>query len=230
VAASAPLRFTLNMHGLGTPHSGVPDSERRYWCDAGTFEALLDEMVRLDGEYAGKVSFHVTFDDGNKSDLTIGVPALKARDLTATFFVCSDRLGDPAYLSVVDLGLMEADGMTIGCHGASHIPLRGVTPDTLEYETRRAKIRLEDALGHEVSAFAIPFGSYDRKVMKALDPFDEIHTSDHQLSRTGTRLVMRHSYVDSWEPGTLSSFVKNAPAGFRAMVVQAKLAAKRLRP
>ncbi|MDK3075184.1 hypothetical protein QO034_19020 [Sedimentitalea sp. JM2-8] len=85
--ASAPLRFTLNMHGLGTPHPGVPDSERRYWCAEDTYETLLDEIVRLAAEHVGDISFHVTFDDGNKSDLAIGVPALKARGLAATFFV-----------------------------------------------------------------------------------------------------------------------------------------------
>lgn len=168
--ASAPRRFTLNMHGLGTPHSGVPDGERRYWCAADTYEALLDEMVRLAAEHAGAIGFHITFDDGNKSDLAIGVPALKARGLTATFFVCSDRLDDPAYLSRSDLRQVEAEGMTIGCHGASHVPLRGVTPEVLDVETRGAKARREDALGHRVSEFAIPFGSCDRKVMTLRRP------------------------------------------------------------
>ncbi|MDK3075183.1 polysaccharide deacetylase family protein [Sedimentitalea sp. JM2-8] len=120
--------------------------------------------------------------------------------------------------------------MTIGCHGASHIPLRRVTSEVLDYETRGAKTRLEDTLGHRISEFAIPFGSYDRKVMKALDPFDKVYTSDHQMSAFDARIVMRHSYVKDWKRETPRTYIQNAPTGMKSAVMRARMAAKRLRP
>ena len=40
----------------------------------------------------------ISFDDGNASDLEIGLPALLERGLTATFFVLAGRLGRPGSL------------------------------------------------------------------------------------------------------------------------------------
>ena len=86
----------LNFHGLGTPHSGVGADEEPFWLPRRTFVAMIDRIAFM-GEDAGAPT-SITFDDGNASDATIALPELVKRGLTATFFVCADRIGMPHYL------------------------------------------------------------------------------------------------------------------------------------
>ena len=222
--------FTMNFHGLGEPHSNVGRDEARFWSTEDDFKKFLDAIVEFRSRLERKTEIRITFDDGNKSDLLIGVPALVERGLDATFFVCSDRLRSPVYLSTFDLGEMEAIGMRIGCHGATHVPLRRLDNQRLKAETADARTRLSEALGHRISAFAIPFGSYDRRVMSALKSFDEVHTSDSQASPPGARIVTRHSYMNEWSVEAFQENVANLPTGPKAWLGRTKLLIKRLRP
>lgn len=223
-------RFTINFHGLGEPHSNVMQDESRFWCDEREFERFLDAIIDFQSKPQRETEIRITFDDGNKSDLRIGVPALVERGLDATFFVCSDRLRNPIYLSPTDLAEMESRGMMIGCHGATHVPLRGLDNQRLKAETTNARAKLSDMLGHGVSSFAIPFGSYDRRVMNALKDFDEVHTSDFQASRPGSRIVTRHSYICGWSVEDFRKTVANLPTGPKAWLGKTKLLVKRFRP
>lgn len=220
----------MNFHGLGEPHSNVEQDETRFWCTEHEFKRFLDAIVELQSRPERKTEIRITFDDGNKSDLLIGVPALVERGLDATFFVCSDRLRNPVYLNPTDLSEMESRGMRVGCHGATHVPLRGLDNQRLKAETADARAKLSDVLGHGVSSFAIPFGSYDRRVMNALKNFDEVHTSDFQASRPGARIVTRHSYMSGWSVEAFQKNVANLPTGPKAWLGQTKLLIKRLRP
>lgn len=222
--------FTLNFHGLGVPHSGATEAEIPHWCSEDLYKRFLDAVVELRDTLSQTTKFQITFDDGNKSDLAIGVPALVERGLDATFFVCSARLNDPAYLDPDDLAEMRAQGMTIGCHGATHIPLRGLDDQTLKAETIDARAVLEDALGDSVSAFAIPFGSYDRRVLAALTGFKHVHTSDFQIARVGARMVTRHGYHTGWGVDDFRASAIAPPTGPKAMIGKAKLLIKKMRP
>lgn len=221
--------FTLNFHGLGMPHSNVGQDEIKYWCGEDEYKRFLDAVVRLNAQPERKAQIKITFDDGNKSDLLIGVPALIERGLNATFFVCSDRLKDPTYLSQADIQEMEANGMKIGCHGATHVPLRKLGNQRLKAETTDARSKISEALGHDVSSFAIPFGSYDRRVMTALKDFSAVYTSDFQTCYPGTRIIPRHSYTSGWNVDAFQENVTNLPTGPKAWLGQAKLMVKRLR-
>jgi peptidoglycan/xylan/chitin deacetylase (PgdA/CDA1 family) len=220
----------LNFHGLGTPHADVKEDEAPHWCPEDEYKRFLDAVVDLRKKLKQTTEIRITFDDGNKSDLAIGVPALVERGLDATFFICSERLDDPVYLNKVDLADMRAQGMQIGCHGATHIPLRGLDDPTLKAETVDARAALSTALGDEVSSFAIPFGSYDRRVLAALKTFDEVHTSDFQISRSGARMVTRHGYYTGWTVQDLEAAASNLPSGPKALLGRAKLLIKRVRP
>ncbi len=222
-------RFTLNFHGLGKPHTNVKADEARYWCPEDEYKRFLDAVVELRVKLKQTAEFRITFDDGNQSDVSIGVPALVERGLDATFFICSERLKDPVYLSRADLADMRAQGMQIGCHGATHIPLRGLDDETLQTETVDARAKLSAAIGDEISSFAIPFGSYDRRVMAALKTFQEVHTSDGQVSRAGERIVTRHSYHTGWGAKAFQASASNLPTGPKALFGRAKLLIKRAR-
>jgi peptidoglycan/xylan/chitin deacetylase (PgdA/CDA1 family) len=75
--------FTL--HGIGSPHQGVPSDEPFYWVTQQAFVSLLQIIVA--GRETSTLPIDITFDDGNESDAVIALPELAKRDLSATFFV-----------------------------------------------------------------------------------------------------------------------------------------------
>jgi peptidoglycan/xylan/chitin deacetylase (PgdA/CDA1 family) len=156
----------LNFHGLGMPHSGVGADEEPFWLSRRTFVAMIDRIAFM-GEDAGAPT-SITFDDGNASDATIALPELVKRGLTATFFVCADRIGLPHYLdrSAID-DLLQA-GMAIGSHGMRHRDWRKLDDGALDEEISGARARLADVCGKPVQMASIPFGSYDRRVLARL--------------------------------------------------------------
>lgn len=151
----------LCFHGIGTPGRALEPNEENFWVEPGQFEALLDVAARYPW-------VHITFDDGNKSDVELALPALQRRDLTAEFFIISGRLGEPGSLAASDVrGLVRA-GMTIGSHGMRHRPWRAMNSHELHEELTGAQATIAEAAGQPVRHVSCPFGSYDRKVLKAI--------------------------------------------------------------
>lgn len=155
----------LNFHGLGRPPAGISDCERRYWLPASIFENVLDEILEPPPRTP---PVFLTFDDGNRSDLEIALPALLRRGIRATFFVCAGRLGRQDYVNAAGLRALAAEGMSIGSHGYSHVDWRRLDEADLDVELEGARRRLEDALGAPIVEASIPFGSYDRRVLARL--------------------------------------------------------------
>lgn len=184
--------IVANFHGIGTPPAGIDPGERPYWLSAEQYHRALDALVS-----SGR-PFLVTFDDGNLSDLAIGVPACVERGIATIVFACSGRIGTPGYLSAADLReLAGLPGCAIGSHGAVHRPWTGLAGSALDAEVAQSKARIEDALGRPVTAAGLPFGRYDRHVLSAAAKagYVEVYSSDGspRLSRRGVqpRLSLR---------------------------------------
>ena len=107
----------LCFHGIGTPERELEPGEEDYWISQETFLAVLDDVA----QHRDAV---VSFDDGNASDVEIGLPALVERDLRATFFVLAGRLDAPGCLSSADLGFGKID-----CNEARFGKARGERKD-----------------------------------------------------------------------------------------------------
>lgn len=194
-------RIVFNFHGVGAPHAGLPADELPYWCPADLYLRLLDTIAQTPASTG--VPVEITFDDGNRSDLDIAAPALAERGLSATFFVCSGRLDDRRYLDADALQALVSLGMRVGSHGRDHLDLRRVDLATLAQETDGSLRTLSAALGAAVDTFAIPFGSYDRRVLGALGSYRVIYNSDQVRAGPGDRrIVPRVSYVAGWGPET----------------------------
>ena len=88
--------------------------------------------------------------------------------------------------------------MKIGSHGWSHIDWRKTDDVTLNQEINSAKRKIEDTIGRKVDSLAIPFGSYDRRIMNMLGGFDRIYTSDTGLVPVSGRVFQRWSYQKDW--------------------------------
>src|SRR5687767_10674733 len=83
--------INICFHGIGTPGRDLEPGESRYWIGVDTFHRVLDDLVTWP-------AVRISFDDGNASDVEIGLPGLLSRGLTADFFVLAGRLGAPGSL------------------------------------------------------------------------------------------------------------------------------------
>ena len=181
----------LNFHGIGSPHSGIEAAERPYWISELFFQQILN-LVDREG-YRRRVLW--TFDDGNASDLSIAAPRLAAASQKGTFFILTGRFDNPHYLSPAQTRGLADMGMEIGLHGRDHVDWRTVSVDLLNVETIGARGVLAQELGRPVTEVAIPFGTYNRRVISHLKAcgFNRIYTSDHGPAAAGETVRNRTS-------------------------------------
>ena len=192
-------QLILNFHGIGDPPAGTDPSERAYWWDQSAFNSLLDE-IRVAVNDNG-LPIAITFDDGNMSDALIALPALVRRGLKALFFVCAGRIGQASYLDKPAIADLVAAGMSIGSHGMSHVDWRLANSAELDRETAGARQVLEDVCARRVDEAAVPFGSYDRRVVATLRRQDwrSVFTSDGGLAIEGQWMRPRNSLDRGWQ-------------------------------
>lgn len=190
--------LVLNLHGIGTPHDGVGAEEAFFWVTRHAFVTLLEDIAAAGAKSRFPVS--LTFDDGNASDALIVLPELVKRGLKAAFFICSGRIGAPHYLDRTALAELLAAGMEIGSHGRDHSNWRGLDDFTLDAEIEGARRCIEDVCGIAVTKVAIPFGCYDRRVLKRLsrERFQCVYTSDRGLARPDAWLKPRDTMDSTW--------------------------------
>lgn len=218
--------LVVNFHGLGQMPSWVQPDEAFYWCeDVGDFSAHLDRIV----EHSAGGAIQITFDDGNASDFEIATPALLARGLKADFFVCAGRIGQDRYLDATAIRDMRSAGMGIGSHGWGHVDWRRASDSELEQEIEGATARLEDVLGESIDSVAIPFGSYDRRVIRRLESFRTVFTSDQGFARRGKRILPRMDYTRDWTGSTIAQIVSAPPTPLALMKRDLKMTYKRNR-
>lgn len=185
--------LVLNFHGLGTPHGSVDPEECSVWMSREAFASWLDRIPELTALFSMPIS--ITFDDGNASDATIALPELCKRNLKASFFVCAGRLGIPEYLDGAALRSLLDAGMQIGSHGMHHRNWQTLDDGSLAEEISTARKMLEDACGKTIDAAAVPFGSYNRRVLGRLkaEGFNQVYTSDRGLARERAWLKPRNT-------------------------------------
>lgn len=182
----------LCFHGIGTCITEREPGEARYWVSEHLFLEVLDAVRGLE-------HVRLSFDDGNRSDLTLALPALVERGLTATFFALAGRLEDPASLSAADLRELRAAGMTIGTHGWAHVPWRGLDDGEVRRELADARVALAEASGGPVDEAALPLGRYDRRLLGQLrrNGYRRVYSSDRLPTRPEVWLQPRYSITSS---------------------------------
>jgi len=189
----------FNFHGVGVPHDKVEPSEVKYWLSLEAYHRALDAIQELHSRTGQAVI--LTFDDGNLSDLTHALPGLLERDMHATFFVCSGRIGSAHYLDGTAIQELLQSGMEIGSHGVDHVNLRHTSQADLAQETDTSRKVLEDICHKTIDTFAIPFGSYDRRVLGALRraKYRTVFTSDGGTASSHGWMQARQTLRFDWE-------------------------------
>ncbi|MFD8531929.1 polysaccharide deacetylase family protein [Streptosporangium canum] len=189
----------LTVHGIGPTSRELDPGEDATWVSVEQFERVLDAAV-------GRQDVRITFDDGNASDVEIALPRLLDRGLTAEFFVLAGLLGEPGRLDADGVRELVAAGMRVGSHGWAHRDWRRLDGEQAEEEIADANRLLGELTGRPVSRVAIPFGSYDRRVLGRLRraAVTRAYTSDGGRARPGSwlqpRNSLRHDIDGTWAP------------------------------
>jgi len=105
-----------------------------------------------------------SFDDGFWLDLWVA-DLLKKYNLSGTFYVVVDWIGQKNYLTWDNIKGLSRRGFTIGSHSMSHPhDLKKLYDEELHYEIQNSKDMLETALGCHVRSFCYPGGKLNERV------------------------------------------------------------------
>jgi peptidoglycan/xylan/chitin deacetylase (PgdA/CDA1 family) len=156
--------FFLNLHGVGIAARAYEPGEQLYWLGRDELRRVLDvvQITSMSHNVA------LTVDDGNASDYEIIAPELQRRGLSATFFVLAGKLGRPGYLRGSEMRSLVTEGFSIGSHGMHHVDWTRCDDAALDDEVACSMAILESVTGHPITQAAVPFGCYDRRVLRAL--------------------------------------------------------------
>lgn len=106
----------------------------------------------------------LTFDDGYADAATAALPVLRRYGFPATFYIVTEFVGQPGYLSWEQIAELRDAGMEIGSHTLSHAGLSGLAREAARVEIVRSKAILEERLGIEVYSFSYPAGDYTDEI------------------------------------------------------------------
>jgi peptidoglycan/xylan/chitin deacetylase (PgdA/CDA1 family) len=197
----------LTVHGIGPAARDLEPGEDRIWVGVQQFERVLDAVV-------GRPDVHLTFDDGNSSDVEIALPRLVERGLSAEFFVLVGRLGEPGRLDLDGVTELLRAGMAVGSHGWAHRDWRRVDPTQADEEIIQANRRLSEIIGRPVTRVAIPFGSYDGRVLARLRKasITRAYNSDGGRARATAWLQARNSLHRDMDAGWITAVLDARPS------------------
>lgn len=147
-------RMNLMYHGIHDDPYAPGHFDPVYSVSRAQFARHLDWIAAQ--ECPG--DFHVTFDDGDYSNIAVALPMLVDRKLKATFFITGNFIGRAGMLGREDVQALHRAGMHIGAHGMSHGFLEDMDLASLRCELHDSKTILEDIIGHVVDAMALPGG------------------------------------------------------------------------
>ncbi len=147
-----------------------------YKLERSLFEAHLDAIHSrtcprptsvLDAKKVDLEATLLTFDDGGISAVIIA-ELLAAREWVGHFFVTTDRIGTPGFVTAPHIRHIRSQGHVVGSHSCSHpVRMAACGDDELAHEWTRSTGCLADILGEPVITASVPGGYYARRVGEA---------------------------------------------------------------
>jgi peptidoglycan/xylan/chitin deacetylase (PgdA/CDA1 family) len=143
----------------------------------------------------------LSFDDGWRNQYTYAYPLLKKHRMKGTFFIFSGAIGSrDAFMNWDQVKEMHDAGMEISGHSYTHPMLPKVYGEKELYrELSMSKTMIEEHIGEPVTAFAYPFGMYDKRIVSA------VKNAGYHIARTTKNSVWHSSNGILTINGTLSS-------------------------
>jgi peptidoglycan/xylan/chitin deacetylase (PgdA/CDA1 family) len=132
-----------------------------------TFSDLADYFEK--GTELPTLPVIISFDDGWETQFEYALPSLAKYHYAATFFVVTDYIGRPGFISWPQLQTLLTEGMRIGSHSRSHPRLTKIKDsEKLWDQIYNSKTILETQLEASVQEFAYPYGLYNAKAAAAV--------------------------------------------------------------
>ena len=151
-----------------------------YVMQRAEFEQHADLFLHLRSQ-PSTLNPEITFDDGHLSNYELALPALAARNLTATFFLTVGWIATrPGYMNWPQIQTLHSAGHQIGAHGWSHTLLTHCDERALDKELKTARLTLEDKLGASITTMSLPGGRYNQRVLAACKAagYTHVYTSN----------------------------------------------------
>ncbi|MGZ3787727.1 MAG: polysaccharide deacetylase family protein [Bacteriovorax sp.] len=108
-----------------------------------------------------------TFDDGGSSAYTNIAPMLEKLGLRGIFFIVTERIGTPGFLTAEQISHLHQKGHVIGSHSHTH-PMRfaSLGSEHILQEWSKSRKILEKIIGAPVLTASVPGGFYSVKVAR----------------------------------------------------------------
>lgn len=123
----------------------------------------LPNIIKLNKKNKNYIS--ITFDDGYIENYLYVFPILRKFNFHATFFVITNKIDTPGYMSWKHLDELASNGMEIGSHTLSHRALKTLDRISVLEELKSSKSLIEAKLKREVTFLSFPHGSFNRQIL-----------------------------------------------------------------
>jgi peptidoglycan/xylan/chitin deacetylase (PgdA/CDA1 family) len=160
----------------------------------------------------------LTFDDGGVSFHHPIADLLESHSWRGHFFITTDRIGTPGFLTEAQLRELHRRGHIIGSHSRSH-PTRmaALTRAELDGEWRESLDRLSAVLGDPVKVASVPGGYYSREVGEsaAAAGVEALFTSEPTANvgmLNGCRVLGRYVVQRGMPPEWSAGFATGSPS------------------
>ena len=110
----------------------------------------------------------LTFDDGNKSDVSFVAPLLKKHGFGATFYVTSGWTNISGRVDWEDVRQLQSDGFEIGNHSISHPNFLTLSEKEIRDQIETFDRQCAENGVRKATTFAYPGGHHDRRTITAL--------------------------------------------------------------
>lgn len=132
------------------------------------FTVVSLAALRSPASHLDKPRVAITFDDAEAGVYLNAMPALKARDMTATIYVVTQWVGRSRFMTWDQLREARDQGISIQSHTCSHPFLSELEPDALRVELGESKRILDRELGQDTNEIAFPGGDPPRHGLRRI--------------------------------------------------------------